>query len=62
MDTYDAGIADHTSLPPLTRAIFDAYPKTMGGNTIGPTASDKALRATLDAIRSLEDRVTALGG
>jgi hypothetical protein len=61
-DTYDQGIADDTALPPLTRAIFDAYPKTMAGNTIGPTAGDKPLRATLDAIRALEQRVIALGG
>jgi hypothetical protein len=59
-DTYDDGRADSSTLPPLTRAIFEAYPTTMYGNTIGPTAGDKPLRAILDAIRALEDRVTAL--
>jgi hypothetical protein len=59
-DTYDDGIADSSSLPPLTRAVFEAYPRTMFGNTIGPTAGERPLRAMLDALRSLEDRVTAL--
>jgi hypothetical protein len=44
-DTYDTAVSDPNSLPPLTRAIFEAYPKTMAGNTIGPTAGDRPLRA-----------------
>ncbi len=61
-DSYDQGVATLSSVPPLTRAIIQAQPTTMGGNPIGPTASDKSLRALLDAIRNLEDRVIALGG
>lgn len=59
-DTYDTFIASPTSLPPLTRTVCDAFPKTMAGNTIGPTLSDKSFRALLDAIHALEDRVTTL--
>ena len=61
-NTYDSGIANPNSLPPLTKAIFQAFPKTTFGNTIGPALSDKSFRAILDAISSLEDRVTALEG
>jgi hypothetical protein len=32
----------------------------MSGASVGPIASDKALRAMLDAFRALEDRVIAL--
>jgi hypothetical protein len=32
----------------------------MMGNSVGPIASDKALRAMLDAFHDLEDRVIAL--
>lgn len=59
-DTWDTGRSDPDSLPPLTKAIVEANPRTGFGGLIGPTASDKALRAMLDAFRSLEDRVTAL--
>jgi hypothetical protein len=42
------------------KRLCDAFPKTMAGNTIGPTLSDKSFRALLDAIHALEDRVTTL--
>jgi hypothetical protein len=61
-DTYDQGNADPNTVPPLTRAIILAQPATVDGNRIGPTGSDKSLRAILDAIRALEARVIALGG
>jgi hypothetical protein len=59
-DTYDQGNADPSTVPPLTRAIILAQPSTLFGNRVGPATSDKALRAILDAIRALEDRVTTL--
>jgi hypothetical protein len=61
-DSYDTALANPSSVPPLTRAIVEAQPRTLGGNAIGPTASDKSLRAIIDAVRNLEDRVIALGG
>jgi hypothetical protein len=59
-DTYDTGVSGG-SLPPLTAAIIAAQPKTLAGNLIGPAASDKALRAMLDAIHSLEQRLITAG-
>jgi hypothetical protein len=59
-DTYDSYLADHTGVPPLTRAICNAYPTTMFGGIIGPVVSDKSLRALLDALAGLEARVTTL--
>lgn len=59
-DTYDTFIASPSSVPPLTRAICDAFPKTTFGNTIGPALSDKSFRALLDAVADLENRVTTL--
>lgn len=61
-DTWDQGRSDPDSLPPLTKAIVEANPHTGFGALIGPTAGDKPLRAMLDAIRSLEDRIIALEG
>jgi hypothetical protein len=56
-DTFDS---DPNTLPPLTKAICEAWPTTMYGGSAGPIASDKALRAMLDAFHDLEDRVIAL--
>lgn len=39
-DTFDTYVSSPGSLPPLTKAVLDAMPKTSAGNTIGPTASD----------------------
>jgi hypothetical protein len=58
-DTYSA---DPSTLPPLTRAICESWPTTINGNPIGPIASDKALRAMLDAFSALETRLIALEG
>jgi hypothetical protein len=61
-DTYTDWQADHSSVPPLTAAIMATFPKTMFGNSIGPVASDASLRAVLDALRAIENRVIALEG
>jgi hypothetical protein len=57
VSTFDQ---DPATLPPLTRAICESWPTTMMGNSVEPIASDKALRAMLDAFHDLEDRVIAL--
>ena len=57
MDTFDTGVQQGANaLPPLSKTIFLAFPKIAGGGTAGPVASDKALRAILDAIANLEQR------
>ena len=60
-DTFDMWKANPSSINPLTAAVIDAMPKTMGGGTIGPTASDKSLRALLDALNALEGKQIAHG-
>jgi hypothetical protein len=52
-DTWDTGVNNPSSLPPLTAAVIAAHPKTILGGVVGPCASDKTLRATLDAIHAL---------
>ncbi len=59
-DTYDSWQQDPASVPALTAAIIDTFPKTLAGNSIGPVASDRSLRAVLDAFHALEDRIIAL--
>jgi hypothetical protein len=61
-DTFDSYQANPSSVPPLTRAIIAAMPTTMSGNVIGPCANDASQRAMLDALSSLETRVTTLEG
>lgn len=61
-DAYNDWQENAASVPPLVAAIMATFPKTQAGNSIGPVASDASLRATLNALRDLEDRVTALEG
>jgi hypothetical protein len=60
-DSYDQGDANPAAVGPLTRAIILAQPITLMGGRVGPGASDKALRALIDAVRNLEDRLIAAG-
>jgi hypothetical protein len=60
-DTWDTGVSNPSSLPPLTAAIIAAHPKTTTGNPIGPCPSDKVLRALLDAIHAIEQRLITAG-
>ncbi len=60
-DGGQVGVGDHDLLG-LKRFAMATFPKTQAGNSIGPVASDASLRATLNALRDLEDRVTALEG
>lgn len=53
-DTYDT---DPATLPPLTAAVVNGA--ATGTNRVGPTASDQMLRALLDAIHSIENRLIA---
>lgn len=61
-DAFDTFQSNPNSVPPLTRAVINAMPKTVSGNVIGPCTNDASLRALLDALSSLESRVTTLGG
>jgi hypothetical protein len=61
-DTFDTYGTDPANVPPLTRAVIAAMPTTTYGKTVGPVLADKAFRALLDELSSLESRVTALGG
>jgi hypothetical protein len=55
-DAYTDWQANHSSVGPLTAAICATFPKTMGGNSIGPVASDASLREIINAISNLEQR------
>jgi hypothetical protein len=66
-DTYDTGTADADSLPPLTKAIRLAWNPAFGTPTLAeaglePVPNVAAMRAILDAVHDLENRVTALEG
>jgi hypothetical protein len=58
-DTFDT--VDPSTLPPLTRAVVLAAPTTMFGGRVGPVASDKVLRALLDAVHAIEQRLITAG-
>jgi hypothetical protein len=59
-DTYDDWQAAPASVPLLTAAIMATFPTTLAGNSIGPVTSDASLRAMLDALAALENRINAL--
>ncbi len=64
-DTYDSTTAANadTNLPPLTAAIRKAWQDGNGaGAAVQPIANGPAMRGILDAIHSLEQRVTSLEG
>ena len=54
--TYDT---DPASLPPLTRALRNAW-GTAGGSAPHPIPTSEAMAAILAAIHNLETRITAL--
>ncbi|QOF30197.1 hypothetical protein [Mycobacteroides abscessus] len=55
-DTFDA---DPETLPPVTKAFRLAWVKANPGNW-GPITPSYELRAALDAVHSLEQRIAAL--
>lgn len=54
LDTFDA---DPNTLPPLNRTVVAA---SRFATTTGPVASERALRALLDGVHNLEQRVITL--
>lgn len=58
-DTFDS---DPNTLPTVTKALRQAWTTAAPGGHIDAVATTFSMRAALDAIRALEDRVIALGG
>lgn len=64
-DTYDTGTEDIDSLPPVTKALRLTWNPRLGrANAVQaglePVANPVAMRAVLDAVHALENRIAAL--
>ncbi|WP_285031967.1 hypothetical protein [Mycolicibacterium sp. lyk4-40-TYG-92] len=57
-DTFDSYQANHNSVPPLTRAVLDGMP-SRAGVTYGPAMTDTTIRALLDALAAMENKMIA---
>lgn len=58
-DTFDSDI---DSLPPVTKALRQCWVDQSPGGRIDAVASTFSMRAVLDAVHALEDRIVALEG